>query len=163
MKVWIDHQNPLVQTPAVEKVDDAIHRINLYPAYRAIGFSNTTGSLSRFWTTGARLLVAVFWLLRHRLYWLPIKFRIKFKIAMFCFKRIHGHAPNYLKSMVAMRKTLTYNLRSNTSIQLEDHSRQSKKPLVIGLFPMHPPRFGTISRNHYSHSKILTPLSHCLA
>ena len=63
------------------------------------------------------------------LHWLPIKFRINFKIAMLCFKCIHGHAPNYLKSMLAIKKTLTYNLRSSTSIQLEDHSRRSKKTL----------------------------------
>ena len=64
-----------------------------------------------------------------RLHWLPIKFRINFKIAMLCFKCIHGHAPNYLKSRVAIKKTSTYNLRSSTSIQLEDHSRRSKKLL----------------------------------
>ena len=64
-----------------------------------------------------------------RLHWLPIKFRINFKIAMLCFKCIHGHAPNYLKSMVAIKKTSTNNLRSSTSIQLEDHSRRSKKTL----------------------------------
>ena len=34
--------------------------------------------------------------------------------------------------------------------------------LAIEPFPMHPPRFRTVSHNHYSHSKILTPLSHCL-
>ena len=65
-----------------------------------------------------------------RLHWLPIKFRINFKIAMLCFKCIHGHAPNYLKSRVAIKKTSTYNLRSSTSIQLEDHSRRSKKCLA---------------------------------
>ena len=37
-----------------------------------------------------------------------------------------------------------------------------KKRLAIEPFPTHPPIFGTVSRNHYSHSKILTPLSHCL-
>ena len=51
-----------------------------------------------------------------RLHWLPIKFRINFKIAMLCFKCIHGHASNYLKSMVAIKKASTYNLRSSTSI-----------------------------------------------
>ena len=69
-----------------------------------------------------------------RLHWLPIKFRINFKIAMFCFKCIHGHAPNYLKSTVAIKKTSTYNLRSITSTQLEDHSRRSKKPLCDRAF-----------------------------
>ena len=97
----------------------------------------------------------------HR-HWLPIKFRINFKIAMLCFKCIHGHAPNYLKSMVAIKKTSTYNLHSSTSIQLEDRSRRSNKRLVIEPLSMHPPRFETVSRNHYSHSKILTPSRHCL-
>ena len=69
-----------------------------------------------------------------RLPWLPIKFRINFKIAILCFKCIHGHAPNYLKSMVAINTTSTYNLRSSTSIQLEDHSRRSKKTLSDRTF-----------------------------
>ena len=69
-----------------------------------------------------------------RLHWLPIKFRINFKIAMLCFKCIHGHAPSYLKSMVANKKTSTYNLRSSTSIQLEDYSRRSKKTLSDRAF-----------------------------
>ena len=42
-----------------------------------------------------------------RLHWRPIKFRINFKIAMLCFKCIHGHAPSYLKSMVTIKKTST--------------------------------------------------------
>ena len=62
-----------------------------------------------------------------RLHWLPIKFRINFKIAMLCFKCIHGHAPSYLKRMVAIKKTSTCNLRSSTSIQSKDNSRRSKK------------------------------------
>ena len=64
-----------------------------------------------------------------RLHWLPIKFRINFNIAMLCFKCIHGHAPNYLKSMVTIKKTSIYKLRSSTSIQLENRSRRSKKTL----------------------------------
>ena len=91
-----------------------------------------------------------------RVHWLPN--------AMLCFKCIHGHAPNYLKSMVAIKKTSTYNLYSSTNIQLEDHSRRSKKKkktLGDRAFSK-ASRFGTVSRNHYSHSKILTPLSHCL-
>ena len=31
----------IMQTPAVKKVDNAIHRINLYPVDRSIGFANT--------------------------------------------------------------------------------------------------------------------------
>ena len=76
------------------------------------------------------------------LHWLPIKFRINFKIAMLCFKYIHGHAPNYLKSMVAIKKTSWKTIPDDR-----------KKSLAIGPFPMHSPRFGTVSHNHFSHSK----------
>ena len=48
-----------------------------------------------------------------RLHWLPIKFRINFKIAMLYFKCIHGQARSYLKSMIAIKKTSTYNRRSS--------------------------------------------------
>ena len=66
-----------------------------------------------------------------RLHWLPIKSRINFKIAMLCFKCIHGHAHNYLKSMVAIKKTSqhTTSARTLASMQLENHSRRSKKML----------------------------------
>ena len=58
-------------------------------------------------------------------------------------------------------------LRHTTSARAPVSSRKiihddRKKRLAIEPFPMHPPRFGTVPRNHYSHSKILTPLSHCL-
>ena len=82
---------------------------------------------------------------------------------MLCFKCIHGQARSYLKSMIAIKRTSTYNRRSSTSTQLEDHSRDDRKKrlAIVEPFPMHPPRFGTVSCNHYSHSKILA-LSHCV-
>ena len=36
--VW---SSPIVLAPVVQKVDSAIHRINLYPLDSAIGFPNT--------------------------------------------------------------------------------------------------------------------------
>ena len=49
------------QAPAVQKVDNAIHRINLYPVDNVIGVLNTypldsdlsfSTALSNFWATG---------------------------------------------------------------------------------------------------------------
>ena len=56
-----------------------------------------------------------------RLHWLPIKLRINFKIAMLYFKCIYG--PIIKKAW--------------------SPSRRLRQP-----FRMHPPRFGTVSRNH---------------
>ena len=38
---WVGSQVFCLQTPVVQKVDSAIHRINLYPLDSAIGFPNT--------------------------------------------------------------------------------------------------------------------------
>ena len=100
-----------------------------------------------------------------RLHWLPIKFRINFKIAMLCFKCIHGHAPNYLKSIWFPSRRLGHTTSTRTPVSscktIHDVDDR-KKRLAIEPFPMHPPRFRTVFHNHYSHSKILTALSHCL-
>ena len=37
------------------------------------------------------------------LHWLPIRFRVNFKIAVLVFKSIHGLAPNYLSDLLSYR------------------------------------------------------------
>ena len=64
-----------------------------------------------------------------RLHWLPVKFRVNFKIAMLTFKCINKTAPEYLSSLVTIRKTSRYNLRSNTGKLLQDNTARSKKTL----------------------------------
>ena len=97
-----------------------------------------------------------------RLHWLPIKFRINFKIAMLCFKCIHANAPNYLKKAWSPSRRLRHTTSAREPVSswktIQD---DRKKRLAIEPLPIHPPRFARVSRNYYSHSKILTPLSHC--
>ena len=81
-----------------------------------------------------------------RLPWLPIKFRINFKIAMLYFKCIHG--PSIKKAWSPSRR-----LRHTTSTRAPVSSWKTihddrKNCLAMEPFPMHPPRFGTVSRNH---------------
>ena len=35
------------------------------------------------------------------LHWLPVRYRVKFKIAVLVFKSLHGLAPNYLKDLLS--------------------------------------------------------------
>ena len=58
------------QAPAVKKVDNAIHGINLYPVDRSIGFANTYPvdsefirwiALSILWTTGSEFRISNPW------------------------------------------------------------------------------------------------------
>ena len=46
------------------------------------------------------------------LHWLPVEFRIHFKITIITFKAIHGQAPVYLQELINKREEKRYNLRS---------------------------------------------------
>ena len=48
-----------------------------------------------------------------KLHWLPVRFRVIFKIAMLAHKCIYGNAPEYLKGLVKVKRTSRYNLRSD--------------------------------------------------
>jgi hypothetical protein len=64
------------------------------------------------------------------LYWLPVKFRIQFKIAVITFKTIHGFAPSYLRELVSLKEFRGYNLRSNNNGLCSQPPRaRSKKTL----------------------------------
>ena len=50
------------------------------------------------------------------LHWLPVKFRIIFKILCLAFKAIHKQSPTYLQNMFQIKQQSRYNLRSNQQI-----------------------------------------------
>ena len=85
-----------------------------------------------------------------RLQWLPIKFRINFKIAMLCFyKCIQWTCPQLSKRHGRHQED------SDIQPPLEHQypvgrplTTIEKKCLAIKPFPMNPPRFGTVSHNH---------------
>ena len=55
----------------------------------------------------------------YELHWLPVKFRINFKLLLITFKALYGMAPNYIVDLLNIRKKGNYSLRSNDSIMLE--------------------------------------------
>ena len=63
------------------------------------------------------------------LHWLPVTYRVNFKIAMLAHKCIYGNAPEYLKDLIKVKSTTRYNLRSDGEMLLEDYSARSKKRL----------------------------------
>ena len=54
-----------------------------------------------------------------QLHWLPIKYRIEFKILLMTFKAIHGMAPDYLCKLISRRKSTGYSLRFSKKVMLE--------------------------------------------
>ncbi len=47
------------------------------------------------------------------LHWLPVVFRVRFKVLLFVFKALNGMAPNYLAAMICPTSNNRYSLRSN--------------------------------------------------
>ena len=78
--------------------------------------------------TGAPRFCHVTTLLFH-LHWLPISYRIKFKILLLTFKCLYGLAPNYLIDLINIKKQSRYSLRSNDSLLLELPSTKTRPTL----------------------------------
>ncbi len=66
--------------------------------------------------TGARKDEHVMALLR-RLHWLPVHFRVLYKIALLTYRAVHAKAPSYLSDLIAVQRPVR-SLRSNTHIIL---------------------------------------------
>ena len=52
------------------------------------------------------------------LHWLPVKFRVEFKIALLVFKTIDGLAPQYLSELLVVKPRTRYSLRSDSETLL---------------------------------------------
>ena len=64
------------------------------------------------------------------LHWLPVKFRIYFKILLLTFKAVYGHhAPGYLTDLIAIKQQSSYYLRSASGLILKYPSYKLKETL----------------------------------
>ena len=54
------------------------------------------------------------------LHWLPVKFRICYKIAAISFKAIHNMGPAYLSNLITIKRCSCSNLQSNVGVILQD-------------------------------------------
>ncbi len=53
------------------------------------------------------------------LHWLPVKFRIDFKILLIVFKALHGLAPDYISELITIKPPSSYSMRSNSKLLLQ--------------------------------------------
>ena len=63
------------------------------------------------------------------LYWLLIRYCVDYKILIPTFQAIHGVAPEYICTLIIIRKQLRYSLRSNSGLLLDQPSSKLKKIL----------------------------------
>jgi len=55
----------------------------------------------------------------YKLHWLPVRYRINFKILLITYKAINGLAPEYISELIKVKVSSRYNLRSSTELLLE--------------------------------------------
>ena len=63
----------------------------------------------------------------YELHWLPIKYRIEFKILLIIFKILNFLAPFYLSSLISLRLPSKYNLRNSSDNVLLSYPRFKSK------------------------------------
>ena len=70
----------------------------------------------------------------YSLQWLPVQFRIDFKILMIAFKAIHGHAPEHICNSIHIKNPSMYGLQSNSELLLARPSTKTIKTLSDRAF-----------------------------
>ena len=61
------------------------------------------------------------------LHWLPVRYRINFKILLLTFKALYGMAPSYIIDLIHTKTNTRYLLRSNEGVLLKHPSGKMKK------------------------------------
>ena len=61
------------------------------------------------------------------LHWLPVTFRIEFKILLITFKGLKGLAPTYIDSLISIKSTPRYDLRSSKDSLLLSYPKPLSK------------------------------------
>ena len=54
----------------------------------------------------------------YRLHWLPVKYRIIYKVILITFKAMQGNAPRYISDLITFKRQSRYGLRSNNECYL---------------------------------------------
>ena len=76
----------------------------------------------------------------YRLLWLPVSFRIEYKVLILTYKAIHGHAPPYSSDLIRTRERTNYNLRSSSQLLLQPYNAtKTKKTLGDRAFQVASP------------------------
>ena len=74
------------------------------------------------------------------LHWLPVKYRIEFKILILTFQAIYGLAPEYLCDLIQIRELPNYNLRRSNEIFLTVPSHESPNSIGDRAFKFAAPK-----------------------
>ena len=86
------------------------------------------------------------------LHWLPVKYRIHFKILLLTFKAINFLASSYICDLVTLKKPSNYNLRSKNSLVLDPPKIKSLATLGDRSFSVAAPKLWNKLPNYITTS-----------
>ena len=86
---------PMVQIKKLQKIQNAAARVIL----RRRKYDHVTPALEK-------------------LHWLPVQYRIFYKILIITYKALHGQAPSYLSTLLRNKMCTSYRLRSDDNVYL---------------------------------------------
>ena len=75
-----------------------------------------------------------------QLHWLPVEYRIKFKILLLVFKSLNGCAPQYLSELVQVKRNESRSLRSNNNYELVSPAGKTLKTYGDRAFEIAAPK-----------------------
>ena len=107
---------PLVQSFVISRIDYCNAILYGLPAIHVNRLQRVQNAATRLLTTTPRYSHITPVMIS--LHWLPVKFRIIFKVNLLTFKALHGLAAAYLSDIVSFKGDSNYNLRSNFSYLL---------------------------------------------
>ena len=97
------------------------------------------------------------------LHWLPIRFRIEFKMLVIIFKSIHGLSPVYISDLISTKLQSKYCLRSNNELLLAPKVTKTKNVAFTvaapKLFNELPREIRTVNNLNHFETLIKTFLS----
>ena len=96
----------LIHAFVTSRVDSRNSLLYGLPAYQL-------NKLQGIQNAAARLILRHVRPLLYNLHWLPVKFRIYFKILLLTYKAITGLAPFYLQELINLKEACKYKLRSD--------------------------------------------------
>ena len=92
----------------------------------------------------------------NELHWLPVRYRIQFKILLLTFKALNGMAPAYISDLINVRKHTRYSLRSNIGTILLHPAGKMKKSFGDRSFSVAAPLWNTLPVSLRNTDSILT-------
>ena len=84
------------------------------------------------------------------LHWLPVKFRIEFKILLITFKGLKGLASTYIDSLISIKSTSRYDLRSSNDSPLLSYPKPLSKA-TLGDRSFTYATLKTLERSSFGH------------